>query len=155
MFVFSVCCLVSRRCHTISILYPLAPESHIIGLSAFSRPDLRAIFSINCFSRLYLAHSKVAPGWVEHTKKGNSLSRKIDHKVRQCFLDSRQISYQLKSCILSQSSRLLRKNSRLLLGTCQFLFLGFQCEDSLPIQELCQTEDIWLKSASEGKRAVY
>ena len=50
MFVFSVCRLVSRRCHTISTLYPLAPAPHRTGRADFPHPALQTgsqVSSIN------------------------------------------------------------------------------------------------------------
>ena len=41
MFVFSVCRLVSRRCHMISTLYPLAPAPHRTGRAVFPHPALQ------------------------------------------------------------------------------------------------------------------
>mgnify|MGYP000049663395 CR=1 FL=1 len=38
MFVFSVCRLVSRRCHNISTMYPLAPAPHRTGRGALHHP---------------------------------------------------------------------------------------------------------------------
>jgi len=42
MFVFSVYRLVSRRCHIISTMYPLAPAPHRTGLADFPHPALQA-----------------------------------------------------------------------------------------------------------------
>ena len=42
MFVFSVYRLVSRRCHIISTMYPLAPAPHRTGLADLPHPALQA-----------------------------------------------------------------------------------------------------------------
>jgi len=42
MFVFSVCRLISRRCHIISTIHPLAPAPHRTGLADFPHPALQA-----------------------------------------------------------------------------------------------------------------
>ena len=40
-FVFSVCRLVSRRCHNISTIHQLAPAPHRTGLAVFPHPALQ------------------------------------------------------------------------------------------------------------------
>ena len=42
MFVFSVYRLVSRRCHAISTVYPLAPAPHRTGRADFPHPALQS-----------------------------------------------------------------------------------------------------------------
>ena len=52
MFVFYVCRLVSRRCHTISTVYPLAPAPHRTGRADFPHPALQASSQVSSIDLL-------------------------------------------------------------------------------------------------------